>query len=143
MTTIEQSKKLLELGLSPKSADMSWYRPNVMYPYELHTKYKGHGVMADGSDDLIPAWSVSALIMLMPATIQTKESVEPYSLMIFRRPPVGEQKDWFEIEYGYRYAMTVGYLNEWYHIVAGEDLTTVCFDMVCWLLEHDYINGGD
>lgn len=65
-TSIEQSKKLEELGIDPSTADMSWYRPNVIYPYELHTKYKGHGVMVDGSDDLIPAWSLSALLELIP-----------------------------------------------------------------------------
>lgn len=65
-TDIEQSKKLVELGIDTSTADMSWYQPNIMYPYELHTKYKGHGVMTDGSDSLIPAWSLSALMSAIP-----------------------------------------------------------------------------
>ena len=69
-TTIEQSKKLLELGLNPETADMS-YNPNfydetyelTVHPYKdwIPPKYtEGHNF------NLLPAWSLSALLELMP-----------------------------------------------------------------------------
>lgn len=63
-TTVEQSKKLLELGLSPDTADM--YYPKVYkdtysicpYPNECN-------VFREQKLD-IPAWSLTALLKLMP-----------------------------------------------------------------------------
>ena len=46
-TSIEQSKKLLELGLSPESADM----------------------VSPDTEKLLPCWSLGALLELMPETI--------------------------------------------------------------------------
>ena len=76
-TDLEQSKKLAEI-LPKETADMSWYRATIMYPYELHTIYKGHGVMIDGSDSLIPAWSLSALLKLFPRSIKTEKNGQTY-----------------------------------------------------------------
>lgn len=63
-TTLEQSKKLVELGIDPSTADMS-YRP-----------YREEGGISDYKFDLCPykyaswigypAWSLSALLDLMP-----------------------------------------------------------------------------
>lgn len=63
-TSIEQSKKLVELGIDPSTADMS-YRP-----------YREEGGISDYELDLCPykyaswigypAWSLSALLKLLP-----------------------------------------------------------------------------
>lgn len=67
-TTIEQSKRLLSFRLNPESADLSWYRATEMYPYQLDTLNKGHGRME--GDDLIPAWSLNALLEVLPRKIE-------------------------------------------------------------------------
>ena len=60
-TSIEQSKKLIELGIDVKTADMlyrwhdeQWYcvPKDVPYPYSLR--------------DMIPAWSLAALLDVIP-----------------------------------------------------------------------------
>lgn len=58
-TSIEQSKKLLELGLSPESADMNWHElPNIgtfvrAFPY-IHKNGATEGIL--------PCWSVGSLL---------------------------------------------------------------------------------
>ena len=64
VTTIEQSKRLLRANIDPITADMSWYRDNVMYPFELHSCYQGH-FRRDG-DDLVPAWTTNAMLAFLP-----------------------------------------------------------------------------
>jgi len=56
-TTIEESKHLLELGIDPETADMSWYGTLAgnFYPYIGIHDY-----------DSIPAWSLEALLELIP-----------------------------------------------------------------------------
>ena len=63
-TTIEQSKKLVELGLNPDTADMHYSKiikdTNVTYIPEL---------LLDDNDCDIPCWSLGALINIMPSII--------------------------------------------------------------------------
>lgn len=78
-TTIEQSKKLIELGIDVDTADM-YYFPNLKTPGVLsysqmleHFKAKqselnDSGINAD-VPDLLPCWSTEALLKLLP--IQT------------------------------------------------------------------------
>lgn len=63
-TSLEQSKKLIELGIDRKTADMFWVNgvPGIFPPRLLPCHKRG---MTDGT----PAWSVSALLNLMPETI--------------------------------------------------------------------------
>ena len=72
-TTIEQSKKLLKLGLSPESADMCWClavkgEPEVV----VNQGYNEYG------DFEIPCWSLGALLMVMPDILFTKEEGSKY-----------------------------------------------------------------
>ena len=60
-TTIEQSKKLLELGIDINTADMMHDRL-IIIPFN------------DGS--LIPAWSLSALLRLIPNFNMFKRTIE-------------------------------------------------------------------
>ena len=57
-TSIEQSKKLLELGLSPESADM-------IYLFDFSTEPMININITPG-DTSIPCWSTEALIALLP-----------------------------------------------------------------------------
>lgn len=58
-TSIEQSKKLLELGIDVNTADMYWD-----YDYDIQQEYKYcPRVMDEQFDDIcIPAWSLTALV---------------------------------------------------------------------------------
>lgn len=60
-TTIEQSKKLLELGIDINTADMMHDRL-IIIPFN------------DGS--LIPAWSLAALLRLIPNFNMFKRTIE-------------------------------------------------------------------
>ena len=78
-TTIEQSKKLIELGLKSETADMAWcgkmYRGGNQYPpsgehlmwlcmgYENNVQFysKRHDI------DVIPTWSLHRLIEICPS----------------------------------------------------------------------------
>ena len=60
-TTIEQSRRLLELGLDPKTADM-YYLPQVMNEGETLWPID-EGYDLDDADQ--PAWSLAALLEVM------------------------------------------------------------------------------
>lgn len=59
-TTIEQSKKLIELGIDFETADMMWIIDGVNKPYL---------VVTDINENLhdTPAWSLSMLLKLIPS----------------------------------------------------------------------------
>ena len=127
---------LVELGIDPNTADMSWRK---VYNEERHREcYELQTLPYLANRNNVPAWSLSALIDMMPPTIRTKEG-EAFSLMIIRREPVGEEKAWYEVEYGYREPASFGWLNEWYKITVGEDPISACVDMLCWLNERGFL----
>lgn len=121
---MEQSLKLIELGLSKETADMS-------YSEEYFGKDK------DGNDEwywklnackfvdvegIIPAWSLSALLEVMPK----KET--PY-IMYLNEPP-------FDTEYRWQCGL-FDYIGS-----PGSSPIEAAFQMVCWLLENGYIEEG-
>lgn len=75
VTSIEQSKRLLELGVPAEKACMVWFpeykigdNKLPIYPtgnYELVMKYKSFG---DMEDKVIPAFTVADLIAILPTT---------------------------------------------------------------------------
>ena len=69
-TSIEQSKKLLELGIDVNTADM-------VYCIELYKegwKYSNEAYPIDGTleGDDIPAWSLSALFNVLPKIVNNE-----------------------------------------------------------------------
>ena len=68
-TSIEQSKRLLELGLSSKSADMcyviDYHRSNIYGKDKYNIQIDNYGTLVQ-KDDNIPCWSVGALIKVIP-----------------------------------------------------------------------------
>lgn len=67
-TTIEQSKKLLELGMNPESADMLWEQHTFdRSPYVTVKPWttKGKSIGAH----IIPCWSLGALLKLIDGII--------------------------------------------------------------------------
>lgn len=57
-TTIEQSRKLLELGLDPKSADFAWVGEDGCFVKSSSDEVE---------DTETPAWSLEALIDALPS----------------------------------------------------------------------------
>ena len=80
-TSVEQSKKLLKLGLSPETADLCWkrvaqYDENWNPVMVLYSKKRVEECMLLYE---FPAWSLSALMNLMPS-VQLDKFSPVYSL---------------------------------------------------------------
>ena len=118
-TSIEQSKKLLSLGLSPKSADMFWMLDSKDY-YEVVAVPYSESVT--DNDDGIPCWSVGALWQLMP-NIRTEHG-------IMRPKSVKENSKQFPFRYYYE---TLHYTD------MCSTPIEAAYNMVVWLLENGYI----
>lgn len=104
-TSIEQSQKLLELGIDVNTADMYWW-------------YSGKRYYVESMDDDdfnkksdIPAWSLSALLELMPA-----------GSILFRNT----------LSKNYKCINTVD--SDDY-----DNPLDAAFEMVCWLKENEEI----
>lgn len=74
-TTVEQSKRLLELGLKAETADMCHHLSNPQDQKNPYTKlalddYIYIHLGEEGWEDTIPAWSLHRLIELCPETIE-------------------------------------------------------------------------
>lgn len=122
-TSIEQSKKLIELGIDVNTADMYWWYNGQKYYAETidHNDFQKRD---------IPAWSLSALLELIP-------------------PYLGEFKD--GIDFGFSKAMN----GKWYSAhyikindnglasfnktVTGDTAIDAAFEMVVWLKENKKI----
>ena len=83
-TSIEQSKKLLSLGLDPSTADM-WYSYYGNSKYNPTIAYKGQQwflcQIRNSLHDDIPCWSLTALLKLLPDIIKIKEECYTFSLI--------------------------------------------------------------
>ena len=138
-TTIKQSKKLLELGLSPESADMVYImfdgkpldddaKLSTVFESKDHKWYWIDFI--DGSWDIceedIPCWSLGALLKLMPTSI---EEVKNHKVdLIFGHPKdkwCATYFDWTGLQHG--------------HSTAGDTPLEAAYNMVCWLLENAFL----
>jgi hypothetical protein len=69
-TSIEQSNRLIELGINPKTADMGWFKAYSLRE-EIYKPYiKGYKLENHRSD--IPAWSIYKLIEIISIDITFK-----------------------------------------------------------------------
>ena len=134
-TSIEQSKKLIELGLDVNTADMWWAEryegyvelngeyvvEETPYYYLSLTKPSENNYSQDRIKD-IPAWSLSALIGLMPERIKINGELS--------------------------FCLTIKKSLLLHRFTYNTDETTFCdnnvinaaYEMVVWLLEKGYIN---
>jgi hypothetical protein len=132
-TTIEQSKKLLELGLNTKSADMAHIikRNNCKEPWKLAAEKPGNvytnlkdSVTMCLSDYALPCWSLGALMELMPKIKEDEDDCGCYPTLC-----KGYNTDkWHCV---YRSSI---YITNWF-----DNSIDAAFDMVVWLLENGYI----
>lgn len=101
-TTIEQSKKLTELGLSRETSDMFYW---------CGTDLRIGGYKAQDKDTDIPAWSLFALLELMP--------------------PIDHLKPMIDLE-----GNSIYYSGHNAPCTESSTLMDAAFEMICWLLEN-------
>lgn len=133
-TTIEQSKKLIKLGLDVNTADMYW-EERINLPKVVVGNYALH-IQCRATDKdykkltnpvLSPAWSLTTLLELMP-----KDESKTISLCLGGSNGMEHTFDWFctcdENDEPYDYKT--------FHSSDPIDCT---FEMVCWLKENGKI----
>lgn len=154
-TSLEQSKKLIELGIDVNTADM---RYGYIAPYEFSDrKYDGGYDMipyhkdffdrcsnfsADEYDDELLAWSLSGLMNLLPSefTEVGKYATTTYELDI-RKFKLTDSVDLYQTAYGNYKVYEDGH-SSWKDMIntgQKEDIIDAVFAMVCWLLENKKI----
>lgn len=139
-TTPEQSRRLLACGVSADTADMSirtivepmmcedvaWHNPRLLtLPYsEAKDIYRG--------DEVTPAWSLSALLGLLPQEIKVDESpydeIQRYGLLIY--PFMGG----WQVDYQYCED------DECHCLICrhGDNLIEACVKAIEWLTVNGY-----
>lgn len=163
-TTIEQSKKLIELGLDPNTADLSYNNSCMkglgycghfsitITPYkeavkqlkeniEYFSKGGYNGVIAW---EVYPSWSVSALLEIMPSEIYP-ENGEWKDIPYWGYTPVLRKyhETYDGEDFGDSYFMQYQSANEGDNRILkefdGGEQIDVCYDMMVWLLENNFI----
>lgn len=125
VTSIEQSKELLRLGLPADSADMSWY------DIEYNNPCKNDWVLMFGYNVnscpkiYIPAWSLSALLEVMPDKLTDGRA--HYYLESDLKSEI------YYTAYGTIVPSKKGYTLK-------ANLFDAAFEMVRWLLKMEIIN---
>lgn len=112
-TTIEQSRKLLELGLDPKSADFAWVGEDGCFVNTSSCELK---------DTETPAWSLEALIDALPSgTAFISKGRLVYSIS-FRKGGGGDEN----------------FVSTSY----SKSLLNQVFELVVWMFENGYMQKG-
>ena len=139
-TNIDQSNRLLELGLSLDTADMSWrYDVEEKRYYISIAAYKDYKIPKWSDGKLIPCWSVGQLFELTPDYIKVGENY--YHIKVTRGAwPSNNWKIWYSAtvpsEGKHRTVMASDIINP----QEGKTITEAIYNMVVCLLENNYIN---
>ena len=123
-TSIEQSKRLIELGIDANSADMVYHK-NLEGTYNLR-------VVNNILEYDIPAWSLSALLELMPSYLFEFERGIDLNLY-----PSINRKVWL-----CSYMPNVienTKTDKFKQITHADSLVDAVFDMIVWLKENNYL----
>lgn len=130
-TSLEQSKKLVELGIDIDTADSCIIGDKAQLGF-LAEEYREFGDTV--LKDYWPAWSLTALLNLMPKTISIK--ADEHSAYFYFL-------EWqFANDNSLRYA---GHNRECLvdiysdHDDEWKDEVDTAFEMLCWLLENKHI----
>lgn len=137
-TSIEQSKKLIELGIDVYTADM-FFAMNGTLP--VVSKYIDDGFVT-AVDGAIPCWSLSALMNLLPSEFTTENKFGKYKYEIkIRKYKLTDDVDIYQIAYG-NYKWYEDGSHSWKDMIntgQKEELLDAAFEMVCWLKENKKI----
>ena len=122
-TSLEQSKKLLELGIDVNTADMCYPRDAFSYNYDEEPVCRRTG----GIGIALPAWSLTALLGLMPKLYEYENDPEDGGC----QPNLC--KGWDNNQWHIVYRPSL-YITEWH-----DEPIDAAFEMVCWLKENNKI----
>lgn len=135
-TSLEQSKKLIELGVDVSTADMHYSTWTILNKGEyILSPNQGETIeelQEDYGNQVIPAWSLSALLELMPPYLFEFE--RGIDLNIY---PNLSGKAW-HCSYMPN-AVENMKNNKFKRITSGDNLVDAAFEMICWLLENKKI----
>lgn len=142
-TTIEQSKKLIELGIDVNTADMVYQSIEDEYGKGKWESIPRNNSLNIGYDDDIPAWSLTALLKLIKSEIYGETiygDIITYKVD-FRKYKLTDDVDLYQIAYGSIKFDVDGQYSFTDMINTGqkEDPIDAAFQMVCWLLENKKI----
>lgn len=132
-TTVEQSKKLVELGLNPDTADMIIVKDdtycNALSAFNGATLCQNYSETKNKTN-YIPCWSLGALLELIPTSI---EEVKGHKVDLILGHPKNKwclaYFDWTGLQQG--------------HDTTGDSPFEAVYNMVVWLLENSYIKKGE
>lgn len=132
-TTIAQSKKLVELGLNPDTANMYYFcdptpAGNVMHPTLIVVEKHLHSRFPEYDKGDIPCWSLGALLELMPKIHEDDNDNGCCPNL---------SKGWDNSQWHCVYRSSI-HITGWY-----DNPIDAAFEMVCWLLENGYIKKGE
>ena len=122
-TSIEQSQKLMKLGLDINTADMYWE--------QIDQTFVPNVILIKGVEHEYLAWSLSALLELIPLHI---------NIRIFEDGTFGFSKAANEEAY-------IAYYTKYYEngfpaflkTIIGNTAIDAVFEMICWLLKNKKI----
>lgn len=142
-TTIEQSKKLLELGIDKDTADMEYMFHRNDGKLVAPSPFIKDGFENTGEDrvfDFTPCWSLTALLNLLPSelTVENEYSITTYSIRI-RKYALTEDVDVYQIAYG-SYKFYEDGNSSWKDMIntsEKENLIDAVFQMIIWLNENN------
>lgn len=121
-TGIEQSKKLLELGLKPETADCFY---DLAEPDDRRKPIVGRMDEYEGEEWFVPCWSVGALIGLLPERIPYKVDNQTHALLDIQKNSVAY--------------VAYGWDNEVVFETGRKDLIDCLVETFEWLLQNKYI----
>lgn len=124
VTSIEQSKRLIELGVPAEKASMCWVKdPNENeYYLAVHDEYCYEVACLEP----VPAFTVADLLGLLPAEIT-------YGSLYVSHPKIPSIKNDFNVFYK-RVGREKGAIKSF----RSPNLTSACAMMVEWLLSNGY-----
>ena len=136
-TTIEESKKLLELGLNSETADacydVGYGQIKAHIECENFTSYFTNDEYPELKDRYIPCWSLAALIELLPDWIEYWDK-EGYFHDVF----LNIRKHTVTYRYFDRFLDTNIQLFE----ASDKSLTSCVCKTIIWLLKNNYIKSN-
>ena len=115
----------MELGIPKESADMFYTPINNDYWLQVRTP------LVDLAYNEIPAWSLSALINMLPGIIKINDSIVNWYWFHLNKKP-------YQISYGNSLGLS-GEWHDYYSSPQRENLVDVCFETIVWLKENNKI----
>lgn len=149
-TDLEQSKKLADI-LPVDSADMCWCNNSIKgvsytdeFSANLYTVKEIKDIFDSAFNEwdkyweLIPCWSLAALLEVLPNEISTGENfVDKYQIDI-RKYDGEDNTTWYQIAYGNNRGLS----SEWHDMIntgEKENIIDCCVQMILKLKEKDLL----